>query len=161
MNKTWKIWKEENIKLLFSDYMIVFPENKIWKLTDLIFDSIQVSSLGKRIPFGFTCYIYLSYLCIFLQLGTVPHSFLVFHTLTVLKIIDQSLHRTSVYLGVPIRFKLCIIDWGITEIVLYSHYIPILSEAHIFSFILLLVVFTFDKLVKMVLTILKLLLFPL
>ena len=63
--------------------MIIFPENKVWKLIDLIVDLIQASSVGKGIPVSLTCNIYLLYLCIFLQLGTAPHFFFVFHTLTV------------------------------------------------------------------------------
>ena len=63
--------------------MIIFPENKVWKLIDLIVDLIQASSVGKGIPVSLTCNIYLLCLCIFLQLGTVPRFFFVFHTLTV------------------------------------------------------------------------------
>lgn len=107
-----------------------------WKQTKsgnyLIFDPVQISSVDKRIPFSFTCCISLSCLCIFLQFETAPHSFLVLHTLTILKIIDQLFHIISVHLGVPVRFKLCIIGWNISEMVLFSHCILILSDAHVF-----------------------------
>lgn len=118
-----KIFKEKNIKLLFSDYVILFTENKQNQEInyDPIFGHKSNFFTWHQDPIQFYMLHVLSCFFIFFWSKAVLNFFLIFHTLTLLKIIHQLFYRISINLGVSniphIRVMLCIFGWNISGII--------------------------------------------
>lgn len=94
--------KGENTKLLFSDYMIVFPENKQnQEITyDLIFGPQSNFFNWQKDPIQFYMLHLLIVSLYFLSVWYSSSFFPCISYLDTLKIIDQLFHRISLNLGV-------------------------------------------------------------